>query len=84
MSKKRKFVEKSKIINIPIKAIFDEETNEPICSRWVGEDRLICNFLLFRKFGQQAVCGYCENIDLFETTTRGFIKPKIDCIIHNG
>lgn len=74
--------EKTKIVNIPAIAIFDEETNEPICARWFGENQVVCKFLLFRKFGIQPVCGFSEQLDLNEITSRGFVKPKSNCPIH--
>ena len=83
MSEKRNFVEKSKIINIPIKAIYDEKTNEPVCGRWFGDNSLYCKFLLFRRMGIQPTCGFGENIDLYEKTSRELIKPHDKCIIHN-
>lgn len=84
MTKKRNFKESSKFVNIPILAIYDEKTNEPVCGRWFGENSLYCRFLLFRHFGSQPVCGFGENIDLYETTSRKLIKPHSDCVIHNN
>lgn len=71
---------KTKSIEFPV--FFDEETNEQTCARWFGSDDRppeLCKFLLMRKFGTQAVCGFSENKDLLKNTSRGFVKPNDDC-----
>lgn len=76
---------KTKVINIPIIAIYDEETDEPICARWFGsENYTVCKFFLTRRCGTQDVCGFGENKDLHEKTSRGFRKPHDKCVIHHG
>ncbi len=69
-------------VSLKITRFFDEETDEPICMRYTGSH--YCKFLVFTRFGQQPVCGYLHNAEIYEETSRGFIKPTDKCPLHNG
>lgn len=73
-----------KTVNIKAESYFDEDTDEQVCVRWFGDSSIPftgCRFFATRRFGTINVCCFGVQEDLFNETSRGFIKPRQDCPI---